>query len=672
MKKNMIKKAGTFLIIGMLLLSYNAIAENADDKCLNKEIMIEELTSQLYYGSPPSSSDKTPGVGYFSSIALDSDQYPHISYADYGNGNLNYIYWGGAEWTIQTVDDGEDVGYSTSIAIDENDHPHISYLDFGNFDLKYASWSGSTWMIETVDSQGDVGYQTSMDLDSDGNPHISYVDVTNLDLKYATWTGSDWIIETIDTGYIVHKTSIAVDSEDNPHIAYDDYITGNLKYASYTGTSWYIEVVDDDGPVGIHTALALDGNDVPHISYHNGNNGFLMYAYYNDEQWKTASIDWLDDDKPTGKYTSIKLDSNDMVHISYLDQDSADLKYIYQDESGWRDAICIDSEQSVGYYTSLQIDSDDQPHISYLDIGHENLKYACFKDNDWNIETIDSCKHVNHIDQQSTSFCGIGLMTSSGQPALAQSFIPEFDTLFKIEVPLWVRGDPGGVTISIRRNLDDEDIASDYLPREGLPTDVLFWYTFDFGEMSLNAGKTYYIVWRVDDFSSSDNFFWPFGYSNPYQEGTAWAYRGSWDTVAIGYDNVDFCFKTFVPNNPPNKPSIDGPSSARAGSEVSFILSATDPEGDDVFFCIDWGDESEEICLGPFQSDVGQTISHMWSEKGDYQIQVKAQDEYQAESDYATFAVSMPKTKMNVRLFLRLFENKPLLFPLLHKLLLYK
>ena len=52
-------------------------------------------------------------------------------------------------WQIRTVD-GAGVGYYTSLALDANGYPHISYSDNDNQNPKYAHWTGRAWANQTV------------------------------------------------------------------------------------------------------------------------------------------------------------------------------------------------------------------------------------------------------------------------------------------------------------------------------------------------------------------------------------------------------------------------------------------------------------------------------------------------------------------------------------------
>ena len=162
------------------------------------------------------------------------------------------------DWSIETVDSVDDVGKYSSIALDSNGYPHMSYYSITGNDLKYAKWTGTSWNIETVDSANSVGAYSSITLDSNDYPHISYY--KGGDLMYVTKIGASWTpLETVDnTGNVGEYASLALDSNDTPHISYYDSKNGALKYATKSGGAWVIETIDDSGDVGLYTSLALD------------------------------------------------------------------------------------------------------------------------------------------------------------------------------------------------------------------------------------------------------------------------------------------------------------------------------------------------------------------------------------------------------------------------------
>jgi hypothetical protein len=161
-------------------------------------------------------------------------------------------------WSIHTVDSAAGRGGYTSIALDSNGMPHISYYDATSGNLKYAKGScmsamtiSCTWNIETVDADGDVGDYNSIALDAFDNPAISYYDRTSMDLKYAKKSPTGrWSIERVDSeGRVGEYTSIALDSSGLPHISYHG--NRSLKYArkscQFDECWWTRGTVDDGG-----------------------------------------------------------------------------------------------------------------------------------------------------------------------------------------------------------------------------------------------------------------------------------------------------------------------------------------------------------------------------------------------------------------------------------------
>ncbi len=121
-------------------------------------------------------------------------------------------------------------------------------------------------------------------------------------------------------------------------------------------------------------------------------------------------------------------------------------------------------------------------------------------------------------------------------------------------------------------------------------------------------------------------------------------------------------------NDPPNTPIIDGPSSGKIGTEYTYTISTSDPNGDQVSYLFDWGDETNSGWVGPYDSGQTASKSHVWSAQGSYSIKAKAKDINGAESVWSDpLSVSMPRNKPYI--------NTPFLnwlmlqFPLLARLI---
>jgi hypothetical protein len=128
-----------------------------------------------------------------------------------------------------------------------------------------------------------------------------------------------------------------------------------------------------------------------------------------------------------------------------------------------------------------------------------------------------------------------------------------------------------------------------------------------------------------------------------------------------------------VQNSPPNPPTIQAPGKGKAGVTYLCSFNTTDPDGDNVYYYIDWGDNSTTGWIGPSVSGATIHQSHAWTTQGTYTIKAKAKDTNGAESDWGTLQVVMPLSyePPHYRIFQWLFERFPHAFPILRHLLGY-
>jgi hypothetical protein len=130
---------------------------------------------------------------------------------------------------------------------------------------------------------------------------------------------------------------------------------------------------------------------------------------------------------------------------------------------------------------------------------------------------------------------------------------------------------------------------------------------------------------------------------------------------------------TITDNNPPSMPEITGPSQGAPGNQYLYNFVSEDLEGHNVYYFVDWGDNTTSGWLGPYTSGTQIHLKHSWSEKSTFTIKAKAKDSMNAESGWATLEVKMPtEYKFSFTVFLQhLLEKFPNMFPVLRHLLGY-
>jgi len=131
-----------------------------------------------------------------------------------------------------------------------------------------------------------------------------------------------------------------------------------------------------------------------------------------------------------------------------------------------------------------------------------------------------------------------------------------------------------------------------------------------------------------------------------------------YDTV-LHYEEDQIVVYYVVSNQPPNKPLINGSYTGKPGSVYSCSFIAEDPEGDDIFYEIDWGDGNVDPWSGPINSNEKISRTHKYLDRGEYTIMARAKDIYGNIGDWGKLIISMPKTYFNnpyIQIIMKLLE----------------
>lgn len=230
-----------------------------------------------------------------SSLALDSNNRPHISWTEFGTfgagSDIAYVTSNGTNWlniasavwpnNSPNVSNNSGNSLRSSIEVDTNNRPHIAWSDdnTGNYEIHYIRWNGANWIdinnnvystsANITNSSGRSDYP-SLELDSLNNPHIAWHDNTwnsNYETCYIYRNGSNWSVGTTATfagaNAVVSANSgnswkpwLILDAADMPHVSWEDYTYGSplnweimyvRLYLNFTGTFTYAKQVDTDG-----------------------------------------------------------------------------------------------------------------------------------------------------------------------------------------------------------------------------------------------------------------------------------------------------------------------------------------------------------------------------------------------------------------------------------------
>ena len=210
----------------------------------------------------------------------------------------------------------------------------------------------------------------------------------------------------------------------------------------------------------------------------------------------------------------------------------------------------------------------------------------------------------------------------------AQSFKPQLEVLTRVELYMYKYGNINSdIVISIRDNLYGNDLTVCSKSAYQIPTEAA-WIEFDFNDLTVNLGNTYYIVCSTN----SGNFenCYTIGYAelnpDPYQYGEIWEYGFftdyEWEPMCY---NCDLSFKTYgklEENEPPVADFYWNPNIPNIGENIYFDASESyDPDGDITLYQWDWNNDG----IVDESSDLPET-TQIWFVQGTYPVTLKVTD----------------------------------------------
>ncbi|MCI0855594.1 MAG: hypothetical protein J4N98_02810 [Chloroflexi bacterium] len=336
--------------------------------------------------------DASTFTGRYSSLALDANGYPVISYQAENTKDLRILLCDdpnceGAGESITSPDTQGPVGAWSSLVLDASGNPVVSYLDEGRGELKLLhcddpNCDGGGESITSPDTGPGVAGQTSLVLDASGNPVVSYLDINDgavgsseLKVLHCDDPNCEGVesITSHDLGDGGLHSSLELDASGYPVISYYGRTSESLKLlhcddSNCAGGGESITVADSAGVVGFYSSLELDGAGNPLVSYYDATNGNLKLLHCDDPNCAGGgeSITSPDTVGDVGRYTSLKLDANGYPVVSY---GGSDPKVLHCDDpncDGTGESYAMpDPTGRTSRSSALVLDASGNPVVSY-------------------------------------------------------------------------------------------------------------------------------------------------------------------------------------------------------------------------------------------------------------------------------------------------------------------
>jgi len=185
------------------------------------------------------------------------------------------------------------------------------------------------------------------------------------------------------------------------------------------------------------------------------------------------------------------------------------------------------------------------------------------------------------------------------------------------------------------------------------------------GPYNASAGETIQFTGNAENGNPPYEYNWEFGDGDTSDEQNpthSYDDYGNYTVVLTVTDSDDITIRDstwalITDNEVPSIPEIDGPASGKPEIEYEFTFFSTDPDEDDLYYLIDWGDGYEDV-TGYYPSGTKAYASHTWAQKGTYIIKAKAVDPYGTQSNWGQLSFNVPRDRALSNFFILRFLNQ--------------
>ncbi|KYK21810.1 hypothetical protein AYK24_08675 [Thermoplasmatales archaeon SG8-52-4] len=156
-------------------------------------------------------------------------------------------------------------------------------------------------------------------------------------------------------------------------------------------------------------------------------------------------------------------------------------------------------------------------------------------------------------------------------------------------------------------------------------------------------------IWLFIDWNDSEVEDWigPYKSGEEVVVGHIWKEENNYKVTARSKDiwhqsQKSQPYEVMIIDEPPNPPIITGPKIGVPGKIYNYTLVTTDPEGDNIFYEIKWGDNITDF-IGPYKSGISAIAGHNWTNKGTYVMKTRARDSFGANSTWSKYNIKIPR-----------------------------